>query len=207
VTVPTELYPWISIGAIAWGLLDCFFGYRVFKVTLALLGGLLGGFLGQSFALAMSFGPGGQIAATVICGLLGAGLAFMLYVGAVFVAGFGFGSTLGILLLAHYNQMVALLTGCVMGVIGGFLAVKLQQVLIILATALLGSFRTILAVSYFSSRLDWIFYFKNPQQLPAVIDGNGWMFPAILVLAVVGVIVQFELGGSGAKKKSKARDK
>jgi hypothetical protein len=207
VTVPAELYPWISVGAIAWGILDCFFGYRVFKVTLALLGGLLGAFLGQSLAVALSFGPGAQIAAIVIGGLLGAGLAYMLYVGAVFVAGFGFGSTLGILLLAHYNQMVALMTGCVMGIIGGFLAVKLQQILIILATALLGSFRTILAISYFTNRLDWIFYFRNPQQLPALIDGNGWMFPAILVLAVVGVIAQFELGGSGAPKKAKPANK
>jgi hypothetical protein len=30
------------------------------------------------------------------------------------------------------------------------------------------------------------------------------MFPAILALTVVGVIAQFELGGSIAKKKTKA---
>ena len=33
-----ELYPWFSVAAIAWGVLDCFFGYRIFKITLAVVG-------------------------------------------------------------------------------------------------------------------------------------------------------------------------
>lgn len=201
--IKAELYPWISAGAIAWGLLDCFFGYRVFKVTLGIVGGLLGMLLGQAAGVAMGLGTGGQIGVMIGAGLLGAGLAFLLYTGAVFVAGFGFGATLGILLLTHYNHMVALMSGLVLGVIGGFLAVKLQKVLIILSTALLGSFRAILALAYFVNQLDWFYYYQKPQELPAVIDHNSWMFPSILGLAVVGIIAQFELGGSSAKKKTK----
>ncbi|MES1168111.1 MAG: DUF4203 domain-containing protein, partial [Oleiharenicola lentus] len=162
-----DLYPWISAGAMAWGVLDVFFGYRIFKVTLAIVGGLLGVGLGQMAATALALGPGGEIAAMVVGALLGAGLAFLLYIAAVFVAGFGFGATLGILLLANYHHMVALLTGLVLGVIGGFLAVKVQRILIILSTALLGSFRAVLALSYFTSQVDWLFYFKQPDQLPA----------------------------------------
>lgn len=201
-----ELYPWLSAGAIAWGILDCFLGYRVFKVTLAILGGLLGMVFGQAAGAALGLGSGGEIGGMVVGGLLGAGLAFLLYLGAVFVAGFGFGATLGILLLTHYNHMVALMSGCVMGIIGGFLAVKLQKVLIMLSTALLGSFRAILALSYFTSRIDWLHYFQQPQHIPALIDNNAWMFPSILALAVVGVIAQFELGGSSGKKKAKTAD-
>lgn len=201
-----ELYPWISAGAIAWGILDCFLGYRVFKVTLAILGGLLGLVFGQAAGVALGLGSGGEIGGMVAGSLLGASLAFLLYIGAVFVAGFGFGATLGILLLTHYNHMVALMSGCVMGIIGGFLAVKLQKVLIMLSTALLGSFRTILALSYFTSRMDWLYYFQQPQHIPALIDNKAWMFPSILALAVAGVIVQFELGGSSGKKKTKPAD-
>jgi hypothetical protein len=201
-----ELYPWISAGGIAWGILDCFFGYRVFKFTLALLGGLIGAILGQAAGTALGLGSGGSTAAMIVGGLLGAGLAFLLYIAAVFVAGFGFGATLGILLLSNYNQMVALLTGCVLGVIGGFLAVKVQQVLIKLSTALLGAFRALLALSYFTIQLDWLYYFQQPQQIPALIDSNAWMFPSILALAAVGVIAQFELGGSSGKKKAQAAD-
>ena len=196
-----EQYVWISIGAIAWGLLDCFFGYKVFRVTLGVIGGVFGVILGQAAGLALGFGLGGQIVGMVVGGLVGAGLAFLLYTGAVFVAGFGFGSTLGILLLSHYNQTVALMSGVVLGIIGGFLAVSLQRVLIILSTALLGAFRATVAIGYFVSKLDWLYYYQNPQQIPVLIDANSWMFPLILGLTVVGVLAQFELGGSLAKKK------
>jgi hypothetical protein len=201
----TELYPWISAGTIAWGVLDCFFGYRIFKVTLAVVGGLLGLGAGHALMSALGLGQGAQIAGMVIGALAGAGLAFLLYIAAVFVAGFGFGATLGMLLLANYHHMVSLLTGLIMGIIGGFLAVKAQRILIVLSTALLGSFRAILALTYFTSQLDWIYYFRQPDQMPALIEGNGWMFPSILALAAVGVVAQLELGGGKEPRKSKTR--
>jgi len=206
VQIDPELYPWISAAAIAWGVLDCFFGYKVFKITLALVGGLLGAVAAHTAATVAGLGPGGVTACLIVGGLLGAGLAFLLYIAAVFVAGFGFGATLGILLLANYHHMVALLTGCVLGVIGGFLAVKAQRVLITLSTALLGAFRAVLALAYFTNSIDWLYYVRQPDQLPALIDSNPWMFPSILALAAVGVIAQFELGGTGGKKKSKDKE-
>ena len=208
-----DLYPWISVVAIAWGLLDCFFGYRVFKVTLALLGGLLGAALGHAAALAMGCGPLGLTIGLLTGGVLGALIAFLLYIAAVFIAGFGFGATLGLLLLANYHHMVALLTGCVLGIVGGFLAVKIQRVLIILSTALLGAFRAVLALAYFTNQIDWLYYFRQPAQMPALVDNNAWMLPAMLALATIGVFEQVELGGGsgggraeGGKKKSKPKD-
>lgn len=201
-----ELYPWISVAAITWGLLDCFFGYRVFKITLALLGGLLGAAFAHAAAGALGFGPMGLTIALLAGGVLGAVIAFLLYIAAVFVAGFGFGATLGILLLSNFHQLVALLSGCVMGIIGGFLAVKVQRILIMLSTALLGAFRAILALAFFTHRIDWLYYFRQPDQMPALIDSHGWMFPAILVLAAVGAVAQFELGGNSGKKKSRDRE-
>jgi hypothetical protein len=200
-----DLYPWISAGAIAWGVLDCFFGYRIFKITLAVLGGLIGLGAAHAAAAALGFGQVGEIVAMIAGALLGAGLAFLLYLAAVFVAGFGFGATLGMLLLANYHHMVALLTGIITGIIGGFLAVKAQRVLIILSTALLGSFRAILALSYFTNQLDWLYYFKQPDQMPALIEGNGWILPSVLALAAVGAIAQLELGGGREPKKSNGK--
>ncbi len=206
--VDPELYPWLSIAGITWGVLDCFFGYRVFKVTLALLGALAGALLAQLIARKLGATPAVELGGMLGGALLGAGLAFLLYIVAVFLAGFGFGATLGLLLLANYHHMVALLTGVVLGLIGGFLAVKVQRILIILSTSLLGSFRAILALSYFTSQIDWLFYFRQPDQLPALIDGNGWMFPSILALAVVGVLGQLELGGTktGGKDREKTKE-
>lgn len=202
-----DLYPWISAGALTWGVLDVFFGYRVFKVTLAVLGGLIG--LAAAHHLGVVFGVGetARIILLLFGGLLGAGLAFLLYIVAVFVAGFGFGATLGMLLLANYHPMVALLSGLVLGAIGGFLAVKAQRILLVLSTSLLGSFRAVLALSYFTSQIDWLFYFRQPDQMPALIENNGWMFPSILALAAIGVLAQLELGANKEARKGQAQDK
>jgi hypothetical protein len=203
VPIDAELYPWLSAAAIAWGLLDCFFGYRIFKVTIALLGACAGAIFGQAAGLALGLGPGGEIGGLIVGALLGAGLAYLLFLAAVFFAGFGFGATLGMLLLANYNQMVALLTGCVLGLIGGIAAVKLQRAVLILATALLGSFRAFAAGLFFTHHLDWVFYFRQPQQIPALIEGKPWLLPAVLILAAVGAIAQFEVGGRGSAAKKK----
>jgi hypothetical protein len=208
VSIDPDFYPWLSVACICWGVLDCFFGYKVFKVTLALFGALIGAGLAQ--ALAQHFGANQtvEIVCLIAGGLLGAGLAFLLYVAAVFVAGFGFGATLGVLLLSNYHHMVAMLSGVVLGVVSGFLAVKVQRVLIILSTSLLGAFRSILALSYFTSQVDWAFYFRQPNQMPALIESSAWMLPSILALAAVGVIAQLEVGGArGAEKAKTAKAK
>jgi len=205
VQVDPEMYPWLSAAALAWGLVDCFFGYRVFKVTVALLGAFAGALFGQAAGAALDLGRGAELGGLVVGALLGGGLAFLLYLAAVFLAGFGFGATLGMLLLANYHHTVAVISGLVLGLIGGFVAIKLQRALLVLATALLGSFRAVLALGYFTDRLDWLYYYQRPQQIPALVDSTGWTFPAILVLAAAGAIVQFELGGKGGGEKKKAK--
>lgn len=202
-----ELYPWLSAAALAWGLLDCFCGYKVFKVTVALIGALLGGLFGHAAGLALGFGAGGALGAAILGALLGGGLAFLCFLAAVFLAGFGFGAALGLLLLANYHHVVALAAGILLGLIGGYAAVKLQRPLLILSTALLGAFRAVLALGYFTGRLDWVYYHRHPEQLPALIDGNGWLFPAILVLAAFGAVTQFGLtpGSAEPAKKPKAK--
>lgn len=209
--IEPDLYPWFSIAALVWGLLDCFFGYRVFKITLGLLGALAGAILGQMAARAAGLGNGAELAALIVGALAGAGLAFLLYLVGVFLAGFGFGAVLALLLLSHFDRMVALLGAVVVGVVGGVAAVKLQRVVIILATALTGAFRAVLAGMYFTHQLDWPYYFRTPKDLPALIDTHGWVLPAVLVLAAVGAIAQFEVGGgkggSGEKKKKDKKPK
>lgn len=198
--VDAELYPWLSAGAIAWGLLDCFFGYRIFKLTIAVLGGFAGAVLGHFLAVAVNLDPTAALVALVVGGLLGAGLAFLLYLAAVFFAGFAFGLTLGVLLLARLDHSAAVVGGVVLGLIGGLVAVKLQKALIVLSTALLGAFRAVLALSYFTHETGWLYYYSQPAQLPALLDGHGWMFPSILVLAVIGVVAQAESGGRKEKR-------
>lgn len=193
--IEPELYPWLSAGALAWGLLDCFFGYRIFRLTIGLLGGFAGALAGHALAALAGLDATGGLVAMLVGALLGTGLAFLMYVAAVFLAGFGFGLTLGILLLAPFEHGVAVIGGVVLGLIGGLVAVKLQQALIVLSTALLGAFRAVLALSYFTHGTAWLYYYRQPAHIPALLEGEAWMFPSILVLAVIGVIAQSEGGG------------
>lgn len=189
------------------GVLDIFFGYRIFKITLAVAGGALGLVAAFYAATALHLSPGLETAVMVVGVILGAGLAFLLYLAAVFVAGFGLGATLTILFMTSYHPAVTLIAGLVMGVIGGFLAIKAQRILIILSTALLGSFRSILAASFFISKIDWLFYFKQPDQLPALFEGNSWMYPSILGLTAIGILAQLEIGTGKRGKKSEPGNK
>ncbi len=161
---------------------------------------LVGAIFGQAAGDALVPGLAGEIGGAIIGALLGGGLAFMLYLAAVFLAGLLFGLALGMLLLANYNQNVALMGGCVLGIVGGIAALKLQKPVLVLATALLGSFRALVALMYFTQKLDWLFYLQHPQQIPALIESNGWLFPSVLVLAALGAISQFELGSRGSGK-------
>ena len=190
---------------IAWGVLDCFLGYRIFKVTVAFWGAALGIYFGQAAAVALGLSLGGQIGGMVAGALLGGGLAFMLYLGAVFVSGLLFGLTLGMLLFANFHPVVVLLAGGGLGLIGGFTAIKLQKVVLILATALLGAFRALLALMFFTQHIDWAYYlFQQPQQIPALIDHTVWLLPATLTLAAAGALAQFELKEKGSSKKDRS---
>lgn len=203
-----ELYPWFSVGLIAWGLLDCFLGYRVFKVTIALYGAIFGACFGYWVVLTMGLALAGQIVGVVLGAFLGGWLAFLLYLAAVFVAGLSFGFTLGLLLFAKYNPSLALIAGCGLGLICGFIAIKLQKVLLVLATALGGAFRALLAVMYFTHHTDWAYYlFQQPQQIPALVDQTPWLLPATLILAAAGAITQFGLTGNEAPDQKKAATK
>jgi len=208
VAINADLYPWLSAAAIAWGVLDCFFGYAIFRFTVTLWGVAAGLLFGWSAGQALGLGLPGEIGGLVVGALLGGGLAFMLYLAAVFAAGFLFGATVGMLILANFNHMVALLTSGVLGVIGGVLAVKLQRVVLILATAVLGSFRSLLALMYFTDHLDWLFYLvQQPQQLPALIESKTWLFPSVLALATVGAVAQLgQARASGGKSRDQSKD-
>jgi hypothetical protein len=197
----------LTAAAVAWGLLDCFFGYRIFKVTVTFWGIVVGAIFGKAAGEALGMGLPGEIGGMAVGTLLGGGLAFMLYLAAVFLAGFLFGVTLGMLLLANYNPNVALMGGCVVGIVSGIAALYLQKLVLILATALVGAFWTLVAAMYFTQHLDWLFYVQEPRQIPALIEGNSWLLPGVLVLAAIGAIAQFELRGLGSGKKTSSGKK
>jgi hypothetical protein len=199
----------ISAGTIAWGLLDVFFGYRFFKITLAIAGGLIGLVASGGVAGAMVERPAIATVLGVVGTLLGAALAIPLHFAVVFVAGFGSSAALALLLLANQHQMVAVAAGIVLGIIGGVVAVKLERIMIVLFTSLFGSLRAVLALTYFTSQIDWLFYVRQPKEITALLYGFSLVIPLTLILVLTVVGVRFQLGAiraNLAKEPKKKKD-
>lgn len=142
--------------SILFGLLSCFFGWRVFRLVLT-IAGFLGG-----FALGASLAPVDQqtlqLVYGLVAGIVGAVLAYVLFAIGVFVAGAGLGIVVGgaIGTLLGATNEVTLIIVVVCLVAGGLIALVLQKLMIIISTAFSGA--------------------------GAIIAGAGLIFPAVAVL-------------------------
>ena len=198
--VPTSY----TVGAavlLIWGLLDCFFGYRIFRVAVGLLGGLVCGLLVSS-AASQWFG-GSEVAYWIAFAggaVLGLVLSFAFYLVGVFLAGFSLGYVVAVALVPLTGPAVTLLTGAVAGAVCGLLALLLQRFLISAATAFGGAFRVALAAAFFFEQLDWQFYLRSPDQIPALLVGRWWVPVVMIGLGLCGLMVQL----SSAPKRETA---
>jgi hypothetical protein len=136
--------PAVSLILIVLGLITCFAGYRLFKALLAVYGFVLGAALGA--VLASSF-AGGQLLLTLagagLGGLVGAALLVVLYFVGVFGVGAVAGALLANLLAGAIGIDMPVLVLLVAAPVGGLLAMLLQRVAVILATALAGAWAVV----------------------------------------------------------------
>jgi len=138
------------VGALLIGLINCYLGYRLFMVTVAIVGFVIG----ASFGYLIGSWIGGNIliiGITLVLGLLGAWVGFVGYYLFIFMVGaFGFAFVTAFL-WGLYSQSGSVLLPIIAGVIGGFLALRLQRIIIIIATAAQGAIASIFAaVAIFS---------------------------------------------------------
>ena len=174
------------------GLLQCLFGYRLLKLEIFLAGFLVGMFLGNLLigtGIVDSFltDPWMEWVLMVICGLLLAFVAFLLFRVSLFIviAFFVFTYVRGLVAsyvpadLAVSNDVVAIIAGAVVGLLIALLAVKLLRTVVILLTAFTGAFTLAFALGGFVS-------IANFQLI------------VIALMFVIGVALQF----SKSQKKS-----
>lgn len=186
---------------IAWGALDCFFGYRVFKFTVVLLGAAAGAVLGRQLFVEV-LGLAGDIrwAGLAIGALLGGALAFGLYLLGIFLLGFSLGFMLAPGLFPAAGEWTLMAIGAGAGIVFGLVAMLAQRLLISVGTAWSGSLRVVIGVAFFVEGLDWAFYAANPHQIGVLLSERTWMLVVFLVLGAVGLVAQLS-GGGGARKK------
>ncbi len=183
-----------AVGAgvlILWGLIDCFFGYRVFRFAVALMGALVGALLLSGAAA--QWAGGNELAYWIFFGLgavLGAILSFSFYLVGVFLAGFSLGYVVAVGLVPFTGPAVTLLAGALAGAVTGLLALVLQRFLISAATAFGGAFRVALGVAFFVEQLEWQPFLRSPDRVPALLVDRWWITAVMFGLGLCGLIVQ-----------------
>lgn len=180
----------ILILGIAIGSLQCFFGYRTFKIMLFATGFLLGFWAGTA-----SYGqPAHNGLYTFILGIaggiLGAALMGALYFVGLFILGASFGGILGVALYTLFQSSPQPLILGVLGLILGFLTVKFQKFMIILVTAFEGAWLMVVGIALLL-QLGFIspdpYYFFYPVSIRTEI-----LFPVWLFLALAGFMYQYK---------------
>src|SRR5579859_341496 len=139
----------LTIGAILAGLLgiaECFFGYRFFRLVLA----IVGFFVGAAIAIGLINTDQTVVILLVglIGGLIGATIFYFLYFIGPFLAGIFLGATIGAILagdlgLSSTGAGILVIIGAV---IGGLLGFVLSKYIIMLSTAVTGAAQIVYAV-------------------------------------------------------------
>lgn len=194
-------YHTVFIGAATFlGFVFTFLGYKLFPVTLFLAGGTaagVGSYMLSDHFITATYANKAPILIGVSCtmALIGGILAVRLRKIGTFVAGASGGVVAAIALnsgvLAFKYHQYHYIVCIVLGVVAGVLALKLERLIVILATAITGSFAATYGTKYFV---------ELSGQVPVTTwsDPIAWAYVAgFFVVLIAGVLVQF----SSTKKK------
>ncbi len=175
--------------AVAAGLVECFFGYRIFRFILGVAGCVAAAVFFGSLGYELS---GGSEPVSIIAGLaggvLGACLFYYLYIIGVFFLGAILGFTIAMYVFSLMNMDVipAVLYGA--AIISGALAAVFQKPMLIIAPAFGGSFAAVTGGAYILYRN---FYPLDPGFLGNLEEDQLYRMAMIwFALGVFGLVVQ-----------------
>jgi hypothetical protein len=193
------------------GAVACFFGYRLFRIVLAIFGFILGALAASSVFGASDTGP--MIVAAVVGGLIGAAILFAAYFVGVALLGAGVGATIANLLFSASDRDPHFLVVVFFSIAGAAASMYLQRYVIIVGTAFGGAWTLIVgAMALVGDRAAqaaaaasdvWVLYPLDPA------PGRRWVPIAWIVLGAVGCWVQLgftggEKGRVGRRRKKRA---
>jgi hypothetical protein len=182
------------------GLLICFWGYRILKVSLATLGFIAGAFGGWELGVSLA---NSSTAIALGCALFGGVVGMVLCLWLYFVGIFLIGATAGAVVAAAFfsgigRQIQPIVFG-VLPIAFGVLAVLAQKFMIILSTAFSGAYLIVAGV--------WPFVANNPNV------SRIWLYPSHNIstenlgygaLAFWGLLTLFGIGSQFRASRSKA---
>lgn len=148
--IPPEYYRYYVMTGIVLAAVWCFFGYRIFRFVLGLLGFILGAVAAGAIGYELSEGRELiAIASAVVGGLLGAGVMFVLYLLGVFLIGAVLGAIIALSVFYYLSQDPEYLTIIITAAVTGIIAVFIKRFMIILATSFTGAWAVVTGFTYF----------------------------------------------------------
>jgi hypothetical protein len=179
------------------GAVACFFGYRLFRIVLAIFGFALGAPLASSIFGASETAP--MIIAAIVGGLIGAGVLFAAYFVGVAIMGASLGALVANLAFRVGETDPHFLVIVFAAIVGAIAAIYLQRYVVIISTGFGGAWTLIVgtmalvgnraAQTAVANQDVWVVYPLDPA------PGQGWVRIAWLVLSLIGVGVQMGLTG------------
>jgi hypothetical protein len=179
------------------GIVACFFGYRLFRIVLAVFGFIFGAFVSSSVFGASDTTP--MLVAAVLGGLFGALLLVAAYFVAVALIGAGIGAVIANVLLAQGDAPPAVVWVVVFAVVGAVTSMYLQRYFIIVGTAFGGAWTILLGALTLVGEIVapveatgepvWVAYLLDPMQQ------RQWVLVAWFALGVAGTAVQLGITG------------
>lgn len=185
--------------AIAIGIVFCFFGYRVFRIVLAVLGFAIGAtvawtavaqYYSQEFWILVLSG--------LVGGLIGAVLLVLVYYLGLFLAGAWLGALLALVISTQLGYEPNWIILAIAAGVGGIVALLLQKVVIVISTALGGAGNIVWGASLLVA--PQLSAFMLPADYPTWLEAAqhpsrdlSLTLLCWLGLAVLGMIVQFSV--------------
>jgi hypothetical protein len=194
---------------LAGGFVACFFGYRLFKVVLALFGFIIGALAASSVFGATDTAP--MVIAALVGGIAGAALLLAAYFVGVALVGAGIGALIVNLIWTQIDGDPHPFVVILFSVAGAVLATWLQRYVIILGTAFGGAWTLLvggLALVGDSGPLKaaaqgdvWVAYPLNPA------PGMSWLPWAWIALGAFGTLVQMVWTGGERGRVARSNKK
>ena len=182
------------------GIVSCFFGYRMFRIVLAISGFILGALIASSIFGVSDTGP--MVIAALVGGLVGAGILFFAYFLGVALTGAILGAVVANLVFAAGDRAPSFLIVVFFSIAGAAGAMYLQRYFIIVGTGFGGAWTMIVgamalvgdrgALAAAAAGDVWVAYPLNPA------PGQRWVLIIWLILGAIGTGVQ--LGITGGEK-------
>jgi hypothetical protein len=196
-----------AIGLLVGGIVACFFGYRWFRIVLALFGFAIGGFAASSVFGVSDTGP--MLVAFLAGGLIGAAILIAAYFVGVALAGAAIGAAAANLIFAASDSDPHFLVLVFLTILGAAGSMYLQRYFIIVFTAFGGAWTMIVgtmalrgdprAIAAAAAGDVWVAYPMSPA------PGEGWVPLVWVALGAMGAAVQ--LGWSAGDKGRVVRRK